>query len=39
MSTFDVNSWYRVFYEISPYTFGYVGVGLAMGLSIIGAAW
>ena len=33
------STWSEVMYQISPYTWGYVGVGLALGLSILGAAW
>ncbi len=32
-------NWADVFYSISPYTWGYLGVAFALGLSIIGAAW
>lgn len=28
-----------VFYGISPYHWGYIGIALALGLSIAGAAW
>lgn len=28
-----------LFYDISPYSWAYVGIGLALGLSIAGAAW
>lgn len=32
-------SWADIFYSISPYAWGYIGVSLALGLSILGAAW
>ena len=31
--------WKDLFYCISPYAWLYVGIALAMGLSILGAAW
>jgi hypothetical protein len=31
--------WKDMFYCISPYSWAYMGVVLALGLSIIGAAW
>jgi carbonic anhydrase len=33
------DSWGDVFYGISPYTWGMLGVGFALGFSILGAAW
>ena len=40
MSTYDLpTSWAQVFYEIDTYTWAYFGVGIALGLSILGAAW
>jgi len=38
MSTLP-DSWHAVFYNISPYFWADIGVGLALGLSILGAAW
>jgi len=32
-------NWADIFYSISPYAWGYMGVALALGLSIMGAAW
>lgn len=37
--TTEITSWADVFYDINPYTWGYFGIGLALGLSILGAAW
>jgi V-type H+-transporting ATPase proteolipid subunit len=32
-------TWSDIFYEIDPYLWAYAGTGLAIGLSILGAAW
>ena len=31
--------YYQVFKYMSPYIFAYVGIGLVLGLSVLGAAW
>jgi hypothetical protein len=33
------DSWGAVLTDISPYTWACVGLGFALGLSILGAAW
>lgn len=35
----DPNGWNEAFICINPYSFAYLGIALAMGVSIIGAAW
>jgi hypothetical protein len=35
----NYQGWKDMFYCISPYSWAYMGVALALGLSIIGAAW
>lgn len=32
-------NWAQLFYNISPYSWAYVGIGIALGASVIGAAW
>ena len=32
-------TWGDYFYNISPYSWAYVGIGIALGASVIGAAW
>ena len=32
-------TWGELFYGISPYAWGYTGIAIALGFSIIGAAW
>ena len=36
-TTFD--TWGDMFYGISPYSWAYVGIGIALAASVIGAAW
>ncbi len=33
------HNWGEVLSDINPYAFAFVGVGLAIGLSVLGAAW
>jgi F0F1-type ATP synthase membrane subunit c/vacuolar-type H+-ATPase subunit K len=35
----NITGWKDMFFCISPYSWAYMGVALALGLSIIGAAW
>lgn len=39
MATTNATNWGELFYEISPYSWAYVGIGIALGASVIGAAW
>jgi V-type H+-transporting ATPase proteolipid subunit len=39
MATTLPQTWSSVFYNVSPYLWADVGVGLALGLSILGASW
>jgi V-type H+-transporting ATPase proteolipid subunit len=34
-----ISEWGQLFYDIDPYSWGYLGVAIALGLSIVGAAW
>ncbi len=38
MSTLPA-TWGDVFYSVNPYTWANVGIGMALGLSILGSAW
>lgn len=39
MSATTSTDWFTILYNISPYYWGYLGVGFSLGLSILGAAW
>jgi len=38
MSTI-ISTWSDLFYNISPYNWAYLGIAIALGCSILGAAW
>lgn len=31
--------WGELFYNVSPYSWAYMGIAIALGTSVIGAAW
>ena len=35
----DSNAWSDLFAAITPWSWGYLGIGIGLGTSIIGAAW
>lgn len=35
----DMSDWGSVFSEITPYSWGLMGAGFSLSISIIGAAW
>lgn len=34
-----MNTWADIFLGIDPYSYAYLGIAMAIGLSIFGAAW
>lgn len=39
MTSEPAADWGQLFYHISPYSWAYMGIGIALGASVIGAAW
>ena len=37
--SFNALDWPDILLNISPFFFAYVGIGLALGVSVLGAAW
>jgi len=35
----DSSDWPDIFMNVSPYSWAYVGIGIALGTSVLGAAW
>ena len=36
---YDIQSWYIAFLYISPYVWSSIGIAIAVGVSVLGAAW
>ena len=34
-----ITQWSDLFYQVSPYSWAYIGIAIALGISIVGAAW
>lgn len=39
MPMMEASSWSRALVQISPYTFSAIGMAIAIGVSVLGAAW